>query len=345
MDKVSLDVGERILFFTVASHFLSNFLWLIGLGYYYWFVLLSTASVVAVLALDRILVNPKGKAVLISGCDTGFGNETSKVLHKKGYHVLAGVLFEDGPGALQLKKLGIDVFHMDVTKDISMTYVEERLKAKSTQLWAIITNAGLSTFGEVEWVPIDVHEKIFSVNVIGTVRLAKAALPLLRQCGGRVITVASMLGRFGAPSRSPYSLSKWAVEGFSECLRLEMRRWGVKVIVIEPGNFVAATALYEGDAIKRQSDYMWSNMSEQVQLDYGRDYFDRQIETMTFYSKHGNKDTGPVIGTMVDAVSHTFPQTRYQVMSLGEKVKCFVSTHLPSIVFFIYSWSTPHICR
>lgn len=56
---------------------------------------------------------------------------------------------------------------------------------------------------------------------------------------GRVITVSSMMGRFGAPSRSPYACTKWAVQGLSECLRAEMKRWGVHVAIIEPGNFIA----------------------------------------------------------------------------------------------------------
>lgn len=336
MDKISdlsLDVKERILFFTLSSYFVSNFLWLIGFNFYVWFVTLVAASSALVIAIDRILVDPKGKAVLITGCDTGFGNETAKALQKRGFHVFAGCLFPDKGGAVVLKDLGIEVFSMDVSKDFDVDIVEEKLTAKGTKLWAVITNAGLSTFGETEWVPSDVYDRIFNVNVLGTIRTVKAALPLVRRANGRIITVASMLGRFGAPSRSPYSLSKWAVEGFSECLRLEMKRWGVNVIVIEPGNFVAATALYEGDAIKRQSDNMWNNMSQRVKDDYTEEYFRKQIETMTYYSKHGNSDTSPVIKTMVDAVSHTYPQTRYQVMSWQEKVKCFVSTHFPSIVY------------
>lgn len=339
MDKqqqlpVPLDVVERILFFTVASYFVSNFLWLIlGFNFYLWFFLGVAGSSAAVVLLNRILVNPSGKAVLITGCDTGFGHATAIQLKKLGFHVFAGVLFDDKGGAVELKKLGVEVFPMDVSKNFELGFVEQKLQEKGTTLWAVITNAGLSTFGEVEWIPLDVHEKIMNVNLLGTVRTVKASLPLLRKSGGRIITVASMLGRFGAPARSAYSQSKWAVEGFSECLRLEMRRWGVKVIVVEPGNFVAATAIYEGDAIKRQSDRMWQDMSKSVQDDYGREYFDAQIATMTRYATTGNTDTTPVVQTMVDAVMHTFPQTRYQVMSYQEKIKCFVSTHLPSIIY------------
>lgn len=104
---------------------------------------------------------------------------------QQGYHVIAGVLFEDKEGAAELKKLGIDTIPVDVTKDFSIGPVEEALKRKNTQLWAVITNAGLSTFGEVEWVPLETTEKMLQVNTLGTVRTVKAALPLLRRSKGR----------------------------------------------------------------------------------------------------------------------------------------------------------------
>ena len=94
------------------------------------------------------------------------------------------MLFEDKDGAAELKKLGIDVIPVDVTKEFSISPVEEALTKRNTQLWAVITNAGLSTFGEVEWVPMETYEKIFQVNLLGTVRTAKAALPLLRRSKG-----------------------------------------------------------------------------------------------------------------------------------------------------------------
>ena len=77
---------------------------------------------------------------------------------------------------------------MDVGKDFDLDFVQEKMNEKGTKLWAVITNAGLSTFGEVEWIPMDVQERILNINVLGTIRTVKVALPLLRKSGGRVIT-------------------------------------------------------------------------------------------------------------------------------------------------------------
>ncbi|NWX86811.1 BDH protein, partial [Nothoprocta ornata] len=107
-------------------------------------------------------------------------------------------------------------------------------------LWGLVNNAGISTFGEVEFTSLDKYKEVAEINLWGTVRVTKAFLPLIRRAKGRVVNVASMLGRMASPSRSCYCISKFGVEAFSDCLRQEMYRWGVRVILIEPSNFVAA---------------------------------------------------------------------------------------------------------
>jgi 3-hydroxybutyrate dehydrogenase len=254
--------------------------------------------------------------------------------------VFAACYSEETEGAKALAKEfngnRMHVVGMDVTSEESVNKALETVKNKlpdGTGLWAVITNAGLSTFGQVEWVPMDVYQKTMEINLFGTIRTIKASLPLIRRGKGRVITVASMMGRFGAPARSPYCCTKWGVEGLTECLRLEMKRWGVSVTCIEPGNFIAGTAIYAGDAVKRQADHMWNNMSEVAKEDYTKEYFDAFIEKMNYYASNGDTNIEPVVNTLADAVGHTYPQTRYQIFSLDEKIKAFVATHLPSIVF------------
>jgi len=173
-----------------------------------------------------------------------------------------------------------------------------------------------------------------NINLFGTIRTVKAVLPMIRRSKGRVITVASMMGRFGAISRAPYCCTKWAVEGFTECLRPELKKWNVNVTCVEPGNFIAGTALYLGDnTIKKQSEYMWNNLPQAIRDDYGKENFDDFVSKMIFYTSHGETSIEPVLNSLCDAVSHTFPQTRYQIFSASEKVRSFVSTHFPSMVY------------
>ena len=91
---------------------------------------------------------------------------------------------------------------------------------------------------------------------------------------GRVVNITSMLGRMVSPSRSCYCISKYGVAAFSDCLRQEMYRWGVKVILIEPSNFVAATGILTEDSIDKQAEVLWSGASNTVREDYEKCHFE-----------------------------------------------------------------------
>ncbi|KFV88566.1 hypothetical protein N308_11763, partial [Struthio camelus australis] len=186
------------------------------------------------------------KAVLITGCDKGFGHALAKRLHAKGFTVFAGCLLADekGDGARELKSMESDrmkVLQINVCSDQEVAqavdFVKRNLKEPEKGLWGLVNNAGVSTFGEVEFTSLDKYKEVAEINLWGTVRVTKAFLPLIRRAKGRVVNVASMLGRMVSPSRSCYCVSKFGVEAFSDCLRQEMYRWGVRVILIEPSNF------------------------------------------------------------------------------------------------------------
>ncbi|XP_074887783.1 D-beta-hydroxybutyrate dehydrogenase, mitochondrial-like isoform X4 [Buteo buteo] len=219
----------------------------------------------------------EGKAVLITGCDKGFGHALAKRLHAKGFTVFAGCLLmdENGDGARELKNMKSDrmkVLQMDVCSDQEVAqavdFVKRTLKEPEEGLWGLVNNAGISTFGEVEFSSLDNYKKVADINLWGTVRVTKAFLPLIRRAKGRVVNITSMLGRMASPSRSCYCVSKFGVAAFSDCLRQEMYRWGVRVILIEPSNFVAATGILTADSIDKQADALWRGASDTVQEDY-----------------------------------------------------------------------------
>ena len=114
------------------------------------------------------------------------------------------------------------------------------------------------------------------VNIWGVVRVTKAFLPLIRKSHGRIVNVASLLGRSPAKFSGAYSITKYGVEAFSDILRLEMARFNVGVFIIEPGNFIAATAIVS----QKRPQLFWNQLSESVRKDYGEDSID-EVETIT----------------------------------------------------------------
>lgn len=149
---------------------------------------------------------------------------------------------------------------------------------------------------------------------------------------GRVVNITSMLGRMVSPSRSCYCISKFGVAAFSDCLRQEMYRWGVKVILIEPSNFVAATGILTEDGIDKQAEVLWSGASNTVREDYGREYFTRHVATMKSFVNSGLKDMSLVLNDITNALVSAHPSNRYNPMETYWWMRLQVMTHLPTAI-------------
>ncbi|XP_005989441.2 D-beta-hydroxybutyrate dehydrogenase, mitochondrial [Latimeria chalumnae] len=284
-------------------------------------------------------MEPKG--VLITGCDTGFGFSLAKHLHNKGFTVFAGCLLKDkgSDGVNQLDNLKserLKTVQLNVCEDeeveAAVQFVQGNLKDPEKGLWGVVNNAGISTFGEVEFTSMETYKEVAEVNLWGTVRVTKAFLPLIRRAKGRVVNITSMLGRMANPARSPYCVTKFGVEAFSDCLRYEMHRWGVKVSIVEPGNFIAATSLYSPERIKVIAEKMWSDLPEVVRNDYGKKYFDEQIAKMHSYCNSGATDTSPVIDDVTHALTAPSPYTRYHPMDYYWWLRMQIITHMPAAI-------------
>ncbi|XP_039616663.1 D-beta-hydroxybutyrate dehydrogenase, mitochondrial [Polypterus senegalus] len=296
---------------------------------------------VAVPALPRGSVKIEGKSVFITGCDSGFGLDLAKYLHTLGFTVFAGCLLKDtnGPGAMELECLKSErmkVVQINVCNDEeikkAVEFVKIHLKEPEAGLWAVVNNAGISTFGEIEFLNLETYRTVADVNLWGTIRVTKAFLPLIRRAKGRVVNIASMFGRMCNTSRSAYCISKYGVEAFSDCLRYEMHRWGVKVIVIEPGNFIAATGIMSRDSVIATCDKLWKEAPEDVKEDYGKTNFDHLCSVMKSYCSSGLRDTALVIKDITDAVTSCYPYTRYTPMDAYWWVRIQAMTHLPAAI-------------
>lgn len=155
---------------------------------------------------------------------------------------------------------------------------------------------------------------------------------LLFSSVGRVVNISSMLGRMANPARSPYCITKFGVEAFSDCLRYEMHPLGVKVSVVEPGNFIAATSLYSPERIQAIANKMWDELPEVVRKDYGKKYFDEKIASMESYCNSGSTDTSPVINAVTHALTAATPYTRYHPMDYYWWLRMQIMTHLPGAI-------------
>ncbi|XP_041331543.1 D-beta-hydroxybutyrate dehydrogenase, mitochondrial-like isoform X2 [Pyrgilauda ruficollis] len=261
--------------------------------------LLLALGAAGVLLLRLLLLLPRrarralpaeGKAVLITGCDKGFGHALAKCLHAKGFTVFAGCLLmdENGDGARELRNMKSDrmkVLQMDVCSDQEVAQAVDFVKR---------------TLKEPD--------------------------------KGRVVNITSMLGRMVSPSRSCYCVSKFGVAAFSDCLRQEMYRWGVRVVLIEPSNFVAATGILTAAGIDRQAEALWSGATDTVREDYGSEYFTRHVALMKSFVNSGLKDMSLVLNDITEALTSPCPKNRYNPMETYWWVRLQVMTHLPTAI-------------
>ncbi|KAM9126735.1 D-beta-hydroxybutyrate dehydrogenase, mitochondrial-like isoform 1-T2 [Pangshura tecta] len=281
------------------------------------------------------------KAVLITGCDSGFGFSLAKHLHSKGFIVFAGCLFKDQGAAgsqeldnMKSERMRTIQLNVCSSQEIerAVEHLGTSLKDPQKGLWGLVNNAGISTFGEVEFTSMETYKEVAEVNLWGTIRTTKAFLPLIRRAKGRVVNISSMMGRMGSPARSSYCITKFGVEAFSDCLRYEMHPQGVKICVVEPGNFIGATNLYTPERIKAIAEKMWKELPETVRKDYGRQYLDEQITKMESYCNSGSPDTSPVINSITHALTSSSPYARYHPMDYYWWLRVQIMTHLPAAI-------------
>lgn len=174
------------------------------------------------------------KVALITGASAGMGKETSKLLAHNGYTVYGAA--RRVAQMQDLKNQGVKVLSMDVSDDVSMSKGVEEIIKNEGRIDVLINNAGFGSYGAVEDVAIDDAKYQLQVNVFGLARLIQLVLPYMRkQSFGKIVNVTSIGGKMAAPMGGWYHASKFAVEGLSDSLRLEVKPFGVDVILVEPG--------------------------------------------------------------------------------------------------------------
>ena len=200
------------------------------------------------------------RAIVVTGASTGIGRESVLALLDAGFRVFAGVrsgnaadaLRGDVPpaGAGRFEALELDVTH-EAQIRAAVAQVERRVGEAG--LWGLFNNAGIAIAGPMEHVTSDDLRRQLEVNVIGQAAVTRAFIPLLRRARGRILTTGSTSGFIAVPGLGPYSMSKYAMEAFSDSLRRELRPWGIEVSLLQPGTI--ATEIW-GKGLSQFDDLM-----------------------------------------------------------------------------------------
>lgn len=208
----------------------------------------------------------KPKIILITGASSGIGKACAEYLASQG-HIVYGTSRK-----LQADTPGMRYLLMDVCNEDSVKLAVGELIRREGRIDALLNNAGIGNVGSVEDTKIGEGQTVFDTNFFGTVRVCQAVLPAMReQKSGLIVNVSSIAGFIGLPYRAMYSASKFAVEGFTEALRQEVKSFGIKVCMIQPGDFKTPIAdsrvmsvVPDDSPYKKQTDKAYSAMNQDV---------------------------------------------------------------------------------
>jgi short-subunit dehydrogenase len=175
-----------------------------------------------------------GKVILITGASSGMGKETAKQLITEGHKVYTAARRMEHMD--ELKRLGGIPIQMDMTDDAGIQSVVDTVIKNEGRIDVLWNNAGYGLYGSVEDVNMNDARNQFEVNLFGLASLTQKVIPFMRKArSGTIINTSSMGGKMYTPLGSWYHASKHALEGWSDCLRLELKQFNIKVVILEPG--------------------------------------------------------------------------------------------------------------
>jgi NAD(P)-dependent dehydrogenase (short-subunit alcohol dehydrogenase family) len=255
-------------------------------------------------------MNPTGETVLVTGATSGLGRAAAIHLAERGYRVFAAGRSGERRAALEAtareRQLALTAIEMDVRDDGSVDRAMATIEAAGTPVDVLINNAGVAYVVPVEEIRLADLREQFEINVFGAVRVTQRVLPQMRARGrGRIINMSSLAGRLAFPLFGAYSGSKFALEGMTDALRLEVYPFGIDVVLIEPGYIptgMEQTALELGSSYREKLE----------QGPYANVYrgFVRAWRRGTRGTRTTAEDCARVI---LRAVHETPPRTRYTV--------------------------------
>lgn len=247
------------------------------------------------------------KVILITGASSGMGKESAKTLIEQGHTVYT--VARRIEQMQDLSTLGGFPIQMDITKENDIQNVVDTIIKKEGKIDVLWNNAGYGLFGSVEDTPIEEARQQFEVNVFGLATLTQKVVPYMRKANaGTIINTSSMGGKMYTPMGAWYHATKHAVEGFSDCLRLELKEFNINVVVLEPGIIVTEF----GDVMleninKFSSKGAYASLTKKL-----------VIATKKMYDSGQGSKTLVISKTIAKIVKARKPKTRYRVGLLAK---------------------------
>jgi NAD(P)-dependent dehydrogenase (short-subunit alcohol dehydrogenase family) len=256
------------------------------------------------------------KVIFITGVSSGFGKQTSVLLAKAG-HTVYGTIRKESEASE-----GVNYITMDLTDPASIRKAVSTVIEKEGRIDVLINNAGMHTGGPIESLPVEYIKLQLDTNFLGMVNLIREILPSMRKQGsGKIINISSIGGLMGLPFQGYYSAAKFAVEGFSEALRMEVNQFNIKVILINPGDFHTSNTTNRRNFIAPSST---------------DDPYKEQFEkSLSVIEKDETQGWDPVIlaRKMVKIVDAANPAQRYIISSFEQKLAVALKYILPGKIF------------
>ena len=261
------------------------------------------------------------KVALVTGASSGIGEATALKLHELGYTTYAAA--RRVQRMEHLTKAGIRPLAMDVTDDQSLQSGVKHILDEQGRIDVLVNAAGYGSYGAIEDVPLSEARDQFEVNVFGAARLTQLVLPQMRdQRSGTIINITSMGGKIYTPLGGWYHATKFALEALSDCLRLEVKPFGINVVVIEPGGIQTEwPAIAAGKLTKASSGGPYAQQADAVAASLTSDATARRSSPPTL-----------IAGTIAKAVTARRPKTRYAV-GYGARPIIFLHDVLPDRAF------------
>lgn len=254
------------------------------------------------------------KVVLITGASSGFGHSTAKYLISKGYTVY-------GTSRKEMTDSSIKMIRMDVCDKVSVNTAVDYILEKEGRIDVLINNAGMGIGGCIELATDEEIDIQMDTNFRGMSNVCQCVLPGMRkQRSGKIINISSIGGVMGLPYQGYYSASKFAIEGYSEALAAEVRGMGIKVVVVEPGDFATN---FTGN--RKNSSLTLNNDDYNIS-------FDRSLKIIEKEEKGGLKPI--VLSKKIEKIIRKKnPRFRYVVANMEQRLSILLKKIVPANMF------------
>jgi len=251
----------------------------------------------------KVEVDASQKAVLVTGASTGIGRKITELLAARGVFVYAGARKENDLNELDAMD-NVQSIRLDVTIQEDIDAAVRTISNEGRGLYGLVNNAGVAILAPLIEVEESELDFIFDVNIYGPYRISKAFSPLIIESKGRITTISSISGILSGTFFGPYSMSKHAMEAYSDSLAREMGKFDVKVSVVEPGNYTSAI----GTTLKKRMDAQGIDLEDSLYQEEMQAIVDRVGDR----SQH--KEPDEVAEAVYHALFDPTPKMRYMVV-------------------------------